>query len=135
MSAIRYLIVRSMHKDGDVSNGVAPTTSPLAVPVHFGRSRVATSWTLVPVRGSSVQDLSVDGYTGTVIVQMPRPWVAASTVPSGATDRSFTEALGRPDPSRDHRVAVPPPAAATNTPMSVATTSLPPTRTRSSPGA
>src|SRR4029453_14177925 len=75
-------------------------------------------------------------YVSAAIDHSPRPCVAAMIVPpSEVSDRSFVEAFGSPVPNRDHEVAAPPPAAAMNTPMSVARTSRPFTTRRSSLGA
>src|SRR6266704_1533408 len=73
---------------------------------------------------------------GVAIFQRPRPCVAAMMYePSGLSWRSFTDACGRV-PRRDHVVALPWPADAIKTPMSVATTTLPLfVVTMSSPGA
>src|SRR5438132_13816453 len=67
------------------------------------------------------------------MLQRPRPWVAATSVlPSGVSERSLTETLGRLLPTRDQ---LPPWAAEEKTPTSVATASLPPAKTTSLTGA
>src|SRR5829696_1887879 len=66
------------------------------------------------------------------MIQSPRPWVAASSRPSGVTDRSAVMTFGIPVPTRDH---VPPPSPETYTPTSVATTSRLPTTSTSLAGA
>ena len=74
------------------------------------------------------------GY-GMLMVQSPRPCVAASTEPApGLSRRSFTEVFGRFDPSRDHAVWTPPPALAMKAPMSVASMSIPSAKTSASLG-
>ena len=64
---------------------------------------------------------------------IPRPWVTATIAPPGVVVRSFGIAFGKPEPYRIHVPGAP--ALVTNTPTSVASTSLDPLITRSSAGA